>query len=482
MPDHLQQKLHPDDLAAAWQGAPTALAAVSAGGMHSWNDACRVLLREVVGGSELAGRRWLSAAVERLLASGHTREVVTCPGEGADLEVRLGPALPAEATLRVVALRRAAVPAKRHESLAETVSTLSHELRTPLASMKSSLALVLDGETGPVSEGQSRFLGMTMRNINRLERLVSDLLGASRGGAPEASIQRCATDLGPVLRDALAMQGAAARQAGLTLDAAGLPSTLPAEVDPDKVVQILSNVVNNAIKYTPAGGLVRVWVEARPRFRPDSDQGLAWWLAQRLGLDLNVFNLVVEDSGPGMSAEDQDRVFEPWYRGQEGQPANVPGAGLGLPITRSLVEAHGGSIRLASEPGRGTTVWIALPQDSASEELLRGAGQLRALLDQDSERVLAVLDGRSPARATAFAAEAAAAEFQQQQSAVAPCRIMRLADKVVATAVADQTAWNEAWGRGSSALGETPPAWQFLVWRPSEVNKQSMPGLASRKL
>ena len=468
------------DLPPTWQTAPVALALVEGEEVHSWNNACRTLLREVVGASDLASRRWLCASVTRLLATGRKTEVLAGNADTLSLEVRLGPIVPDNPT-RVVALREVQGTGRGQDDLAETVSTLSHELRTPLTSMKSSLSLVLSGDTGPVSEEQTHFLGMTMRNISRLERLVSDLLDVSRTQVGEMVLNRREIDLGPVLRETVQMQEAAARQAGLELDYTGLPEKLLAHVDADKVVQILTNVVGNSIKYTQGGGLVRVWLESRPQ----PDPGLAWQLAEKFFLPLNAFNLVVEDSGVGMSHEDQDRVFEPWFRGAEDEERrHIPGAGLGLHITRSLVEAHGGRIRLASEPGQGTTVWIRLPRDPASEELLHGAAQLKALAGNWRTPLVAVLDGRASGQRPICPVRELATDFLRQQAGSDQRKIVVLAKDLVATVVNSEEDWATAWSDYAQkcGLGEVTPRWQMTSWSETETNKESISGPLGRNV
>ncbi len=468
------------DLPPAWQTAPVALALVEGDRVHSWNNACRTLLREVVGASDLASRRWLTASVTRLLASSRTGEVLAGNVDTLSLEVRLGPVVPGEPT-RVVALREVQGAGRGQDDLAETVSTLSHELRTPLTSMKSSLSLVLSGDTGEVNEEQAHFLGMAKRNISRLERLVSDLLDVSRAQVGEMVLHRRETDLGPVLRETVQMQEAAARQAGLELDYTGLPEKLMAHVDADKVVQILTNVVGNSIKYTQSGGLVRVWLESRPQ----PDPGLAWQLADKFFLPLNAFNLVVEDSGVGMSHEDQDRVFEPWFRGAaDREHPHIPGAGLGLHITRSLVEAHGGRIRLVSEPGQGTTVWIRLPRDPASEELLHGAAQLKAMADNWRTRQVAVLDGRALGQRPICPIRELATDFLRQQAGTGERKAVTVATDLVATVVTNPAVWAAAWTEylAQCGLDETTPAWQFVSWSEPQANKESITRPMSRNL
>jgi hypothetical protein len=147
-------------------------------------------------------------------------------------------------------------------------------------------------------------------------------------------------------------------------------------VDPQLLLRILDNVLGNALKFTPSGGLVRIWLEPGT----GTPRSLASRLARRFSLPLATFNLIVEDSGPGLSSAVQSRIFEPFNPGSPHLAAS--GTGLGLSITSRLAALHGGRVRLASLPGRGTTVWLKLPRDRASDHLQRTVDRLqRALFD-----------------------------------------------------------------------------------------------------
>jgi hypothetical protein len=141
--------------------------------------------------------------------------------------------------------------------------------------------------------------------------------------------------------------------------------------------------------------VVRVWLRAED----SPPAGLTEELAERFFLPLRVFTLVVEDNGIGMSEEVLRTLFHPFRRGRAAEVSRAPGSGLGLHITRALVEAHGGSIDLVSKPDVGTTVWITLPRDPASERVLVGARRLgRVLAETGGAGRLAVLDARRPDR------------------------------------------------------------------------------------
>ena len=258
---------------------------------------------------------------------------------------------------------------QRVADLVETISTLSHEFRTPLASMRSSLNLVLQEEAGPLVENQRHFLGMTLRNIDRLERLVRDLLDVSRADAGKLPLHLRDVDLGPILADAVAMHQSEAQRADLVLDSSGLPNSFGAHVDPDKVLQMLANVLGNAVKYCNSGGRIRVWLEqgVTGNSQPGSGPG------ESRNRPVELFEIVVQDNGPGIDPARLGGVFDPFCRVHDESECRVFGAGLGLHITRGLAEAHSGQIHLSSEPGQGTTVRIRLPRWQATGKL----GQVR---------------------------------------------------------------------------------------------------------
>jgi len=203
MPPDYRQKQPTQDPAAAvlehiWRHAPTGLALLDGGCLVAWNPEARRLLEGSVGGSPTAWQRWLEAAAVRL-GSG--------AGAPAVLEARQpqAPALELAAAgearpggVIVMTVRAAPDEGARAggRGLAETVSTLSHELRTPLASMKNSLSLVLGGDAGVLNADQTRFLGLALRNVTRLDRLVGDLLDIARDDAGRLRIDCRTVDLG----------------------------------------------------------------------------------------------------------------------------------------------------------------------------------------------------------------------------------------------------------------------------------------------
>jgi len=353
---------------------------------------------------------------------------------------------------------------------ASTASNLSHELRTPLASMKSSLSLVLAEDAGPLVAEQTHFLNMVMRNVNRLERLIDNRLGAARAEVTEPLPQ---VDLAPVMTEVIAMQTTAADKAGVQLLAAAMPASLPAQIDPDKLVQILANVIGNAIKYTPREGVVRVWLDQGLL----ADPGLAGQLAREFNLAWGTFRITIQDTGVGLSSAACARVFEPWYRANN----DVPGSGLGLPITNSLVAEYGGHIRLDSALGHGTTVRIDLPTDHQSSVLMRAANSIQEMVSDGRTQSIAVLDARdgNPGQVGAVMSEYVASHTDHE--------VVTLAPGLFATVVPTSTAWSRLWEKDWLTLLQdrrctSRPIWRLLAWHGYQNKQSSISSSTDRNL
>jgi signal transduction histidine kinase len=220
----------------------------------------------------------------------------------------------------------------------EFVALVSHELRTPLTSIRGYLELVLDGEAGDVTDEQREFLGIVERNANRLLDLVGDLLFLAQIEAGKLSLEVGAVDLAAVAAESVetARPLAEDKEIMLTLATSSLPLLAG---DGARLTQLLDNLVSNAIKFTPESGRVDV--------RASSSRGNAI--------------LEVRDTGMGIPAEEQEHVFERFFRTSRATEQAIQGTGLGLAISKAIVHAHGGRITLASSEGEGATFHVTLP-------------------------------------------------------------------------------------------------------------------------
>jgi PAS domain S-box-containing protein len=259
------------------------------------------------------------------------------------LEVRITPVFSARGDLRrrVAVFNDTTLLRQADQLKTEFVSMVSHELRTPLTSIKAFASTLLHLDAEP--EEQREWLRIIDRECDRLTALVNDLLTISQldSGKP-LPMHLADFDLVALLREVALMQQEAARKH--TVSVAGPPELL-VQADPDKLRQVALNLVNNAIKYSPRGGEVQVRVEA----------------------DEETVRLAVEDNGVGIRPEHLDLVFEKFFQVDGGSTRRVGGSGLGLYLTRRLVEAHGGRITAESELGRGTTVKVTLPRRQSVE-------------------------------------------------------------------------------------------------------------------
>jgi signal transduction histidine kinase len=220
----------------------------------------------------------------------------------------------------------------------EFIALVSHELRTPLTSIRGYTELLLDGEAGELTDDQRQFLNVVDRNSHRLLRLVGDLLFLAQVEAGKLVLDVGALDLGAVASESVEAARPQAEAKSITLTLATGPVPLIAG-DRARIAQLLDNLVSNAVKFTPEGGRVDV------RVRTAGSQAV----------------LEVRDSGMGIPADEQEFLFERFFRSSKATEQAIQGTGLGLAISRAIVEAHSGRITVASDEGEGTTFHVVLP-------------------------------------------------------------------------------------------------------------------------
>ena len=219
----------------------------------------------------------------------------------------------------------------------ELVTNVSHEFKSPLNSIIGNIDLVLDDAGAELPPQVAQRLLVVQRNAERLVALVSDL---SASASVALNVHPKRTDLASLVETSLGSAQAQAERAHIQLRA-DVPSPLWAYADPLRIGQALDNLVSNAIKYSPDGGTVSVSASFSEE-----------WV-----------RLSVSDTGMGMSREDTARVFKRFFRTESARKAAIAGAGLGLSITKMIVEGHGGSITCESGQGKGSTFTLTLPAD-----------------------------------------------------------------------------------------------------------------------
>lgn len=220
----------------------------------------------------------------------------------------------------------------------EFLASVSHEMKTPLTSIMGYLEIIEDS-IDLEATGIGNELRIVQRNIDRLFAVITDLLTA---GHSETPVRRRLTDLRGVVKSAIETVQPSADAGGVTIRPFSMADRpgVTAEVDPEKIGQILDNLLSNAIKYSPAGGTIDV---------------------ELIGSDDTIV-LRVTDTGKGISPADQRQLFDRFFRAESARVEAVPGVGLGLSIVSSLVEAHRGSIDVRSELGSGTVISVTLPR------------------------------------------------------------------------------------------------------------------------
>jgi PAS domain S-box-containing protein len=225
----------------------------------------------------------------------------------------------------------------------EFVSQVSHELRTPLTAIKGFTELLLDGDAGEVNEEQQEYLGIVKSNVDRLVALINDLLDISRIESGRIKLDLAPIDLAAIIASVVATMRPLLEGKQQTLTTTVEPDLPLGMGDHDRVVQVVTNLVSNAYKYTQAGGSISVVAE-----RSDG-----------------LLRVAVRDNGMGIPADDIPKLFTRFFRVDSSLTREIGGTGLGLSIVKSIVELQGGSVSVESELERGSTFAFTLPLATA---------------------------------------------------------------------------------------------------------------------
>ena len=221
----------------------------------------------------------------------------------------------------------------------EFVSMVSHEIRSPLNSVLAQMKIILDGLAGEVTPRQQEILSRASEKVKSLVSLSSELLDLARIESGLISQEKEQLNLSDILEDQVAFQAAKAQAKGISLTLEPLPELAPVFVDRRNMEEVFSNLISNAINYTPEGGKVTV----------------------AAAMESGYLRASVSDNGIGMAPEDLSHIFNRFYRIKNDKTRFIIGTGLGLAIVKSIVEAHNGFIRVESEPDRGSTFHVYIP-------------------------------------------------------------------------------------------------------------------------
>jgi len=219
------------------------------------------------------------------------------------------------------------------------IANVTHELRTPLIAIDKSITLLLSGEPGAIAPAQRQFLDIAERNLKRLANLINDLLDMSKLESGKMVLSRKTASIEKIITDVVqSFQSWAGTKSITIVDKVqkGLPQV---SIDSDRIIQVFNNLMGNAIKFTPNGGVITL---------SGKQEGGNLYLS-------------VADSGPGIAKDDLKKIFDKFYQTGQRAPTDIAGTGLGLSIAKEIIDLHGGTIWVESQEGKGTKFIFTLP-------------------------------------------------------------------------------------------------------------------------
>ena len=224
------------------------------------------------------------------------------------------------------------------EIKSQFVSMVSHELRTPLTALKEGIRLLAQEKTGKLNDEQKEFLDLAKRNVDRLARLINDVLSFQKLEAGKMDFDFHEKDINTIVKDVYRTMVPVVKRKGLDF-VLKMEDNLPkVKLDSDKIVQVLTNMVSNAVNFTERGSITLATCKRE-----------------------NVIQISISDTGCGIRKEDLPRVFHEFEQLARGGNRKTGGSGLGLAISKTIIDQHRGNICVESEPGRGTTFYFVLP-------------------------------------------------------------------------------------------------------------------------
>ena len=228
------------------------------------------------------------------------------------------------------------------------VSLVTHELRTPVVAIQKSLELILSKTTGAINEDQERFLSISKFNLDRLNRLINDLLDMSKIEAGKLTLNPEAFDLRDIINEVVSLLNSWAKDKEITINLDLKQGSMAVTLDRDRMTQILVNLVGNALKFTPVKGEITIIVDA---------------LERKEGICAEpCLEVTVVDNGIGIDPKDFKRIFNKFEQVSLVAPSGVGGTGLGLSIAKEIISLHGGAIRVESQIGKGSRFIFVIPR------------------------------------------------------------------------------------------------------------------------
>ncbi|MFC1824413.1 response regulator [Thermodesulfobacteriota bacterium] len=254
----------------------------------------------------------------------------------------LGPNKDVEGTVTVL---EDITPFKRLDEMkSDFVNMVAHELRSPLVAIRQQNSVLLEGLAGALQEKQEEFISRGSKKIDQLLELINDLLDIAKIEAGKHIQHQIPTNLEDIIKETVSLMESRAREQNVTLNYA-CRNMKPVQADPKRIEEVFSNLITNAVNYSPDGGSVDV-----------SAQGLGEYV-----------EIKVMDTGVGIDSEELPKIFDKFYRVKHQKTRQVMGTGLGLSIVKGIVEAHHGTIDVESTPNKGTTFRVLLPVATSDE-------------------------------------------------------------------------------------------------------------------
>src|SRR5262245_8419149 len=248
------------------------------------------------------------------------------------------------------------------------ISHVSHELKAPLASMQETTHVLLEEIPGPLTDKQKRLLSLNLQSGKRLAQMIGNILDLSRLEAGIVEYDMQAADIAGLTHSVVLEVSGKAREKHLRILTNIQQDPLLVECDPNRMVQVLTNLLENAVRFSQKEGLIRVEVRTldQPPHMPQSAR-LNLRAARKTP---SAFALIgISDSSPGIDDSQKETIFHSFHQGKQGKRSHGESLGLGLAISRAVVEAHRGAIWIEDQPGGGSVFFVLLPAASEKQSM-----------------------------------------------------------------------------------------------------------------